>query len=100
MASQDYQVTGIVYSHEFHGVGSPASNDGIIAISPDGGPNHTSTIYLTGPGSNDVHTVTIEQFLARVAAIYRSYCYRLPLTFTLRDNVTSLPLIMAIDMPI
>lgn len=100
MTATDYQVTGIVYSHEFHGTGSAASNDGIIVISPDGGPNNAKTIYLTGPGSNSLHTVTIEQFLMRVAALYRSYCYRLPLTFTLRDGVTSLPLIMAIDMPI
>lgn len=100
MKSADYECTGIIYSHEFRGVGSPASNDGIIKVSLDGGPDNITTIYLTGPGSNEVHTVTIEQFLARVAAIYRSYCYRLPLTFTLRDDVGSLPLIISINMPI
>jgi len=100
VVSTNYQLTGIVYSHEFRGTGGPSSNDGIITVSIDGGPNDIATIYLTGPGSNDVITVTMEEFLQRVAAIYRSYCYRLPLTFTLRGGVTSLPLILSIDMPI
>lgn len=100
MEASDRQISGIVYSIEFHGVGSPASNDGVIGLSADGGPADVATIYLTGPGTNSIHTVTIEQFLARVAAIYRSYCYRLPLTFTVRDGVSSLPLIMQMNQPI
>ena len=93
------QVRGLVCKFTLQGFGGAPSNDGEIHVSPDGLEADEEVLYLTGPGTNPILTVTIEQFISRVNAIYRSYCYGVPLTFTVRDG-DPLPQIISVDMPI
>lgn len=67
------------------GEGAPASNEGIVIVSPSGGMAGAETIHLTGPGTNAHLTVSVAQYLDRVSKIYRSYCYRTAITVTLLD---------------
>jgi hypothetical protein len=75
-----------IFAIEFHGEGGASSNVGVIAISDDGTANGQQNIYLTGPGNNGVLNVSVEQYLARANMINTAYCYRLPISFEVRQD--------------